>query len=241
MRISEEALYFAPGLFGVALSLWKGDWLRIENHSRIQIAHRPQFAASSPMAWMKIHANSPLDFTHLQVEALKGGIAMKAHRTQRAMRTLILSSTLLAPSMALAQHERPDQWYLFGAVGGWRGVGGVQAGLGIGYERLFFKGLGAGAEFEGFGFKENGVLASANASYHFRNFGAGKVVPFGTLGVTLAGLCSQGCEGAGGYNWGGGINYWFKPNRGLRAEFRDHMLALDIDSHKWEVRLGFAF
>jgi hypothetical protein len=195
------------------------------------------------MAWMKIHANSPLDSPHLHVEVLKGGIKMKAHRPQRAMRTLILSFTLLAPSMALAQHDRPDQWYLFGTVGGWREVGGVQAGGGIGYERLFFKGLGAGAEFEGFGLGESGVIASANASYHFRNLGAGKVVPFGTIGVSLAGLCASGCEGAGGYNFGGGINYWLKPNRGLRVEFRDHVLVIEPPdvSHKWELRLGFAF
>jgi hypothetical protein len=188
-----------------------------------------------------IHAISPLDSPHLQVEVLKGALTMKAHRTQRAMRTLILSFTLLGPSTAFAQHERPDQWYLFGTVGGWRQVGGVQAGGGIGYERLSFKGLGAGAEFESFkSSREGGIIASANVSYHLRNPGARKVVPFGTIGLSLAGL-GPGPEGAGGYNFGGGINYWFKPNRGLRAEFRDHMLALDTDTHKWELRLGFAF
>lgn len=166
---------------------------------------------------------------------------MKAHRIQGAMRILILSFTLLAPSMALAQHERPDQWYLFGTVGGWRGVGGTQTGAGIGYERLFFKGLGAGAEFEDFGFRANGVIASANVSYHLRNLGARKVVPFATIGVSLAGLGSEGWDAAGGYNFGGGFNYWVKPNRGLRVEFRDHMLAIDNDTHKWELRLGFAF
>jgi hypothetical protein len=142
--------------------------------------------------------------------------------------------------MAFAQDDR-NQWYLFGAVGGWKGFGSTQAGVGIGYERLFFKGLGAGAEFEAFGFKDSGYIGSANVSYHFRNLGAGKVAPFGTIGVSLAGLCESSCEGLGGYNFGGGINYWFKPNRGLRVEFRDHMLKYDEDTHKWEVRLGFAF
>jgi len=172
---------------------------------------------------------------------------MKAHRTPRAVRTLILSFTLLAPSMALAQHDSPNQWYLFGTVGGWTEVGGregsVQIGAGIGYERLFFKGLGAGAEFQAFGFHEDGFLASANVSYHLRNLGSRKFVPFGTIGVSLGGLCTYGCEGLGGYNFGGGFTYWVKPNRGLRAEFRDHILGYDAhtNSQKYEIRLGFAF
>jgi len=157
------------------------------------------------------------------------------------MRTLILAFALLAPSMAFAQHDSANQWYLFGSAGGWKGFGGAQAGAGIGYERLFFKGLGAGAEFEAFGSRHSGIIASTNVSYHLRNLGTGKVVPFGTIGVSLAGLCSSSCEGMGGYNFGGGINYWIKPNRGLRAEFRDHMLSYDQDTHKWELRLGFAF
>jgi hypothetical protein len=190
---------------------------------------------------MKIRANSPLDSSHLEVTALKGEMQMKAHVTQNAIWTLILAFTLLAPSMAFAQHDRADQWYVFGTVGGWKGFGGTQAGGGIGYERTFLKGLGAGAEFEGFGSRHSGFIASTNASYHFRNLGSGKAVPFVTTGVSLAGLCTPSCEGMGGYNFGGGVNYWVKPNLGLRAEFRDHALTYDDVTHKWELRLGFAF
>ena len=173
------------------------------------------------------------------MEHLMNSSARVAYRT--TLCTLILSFTLLAPSIALAQHTRPDQWHLFASGGGWSEFGGAQVGGGIGYERLFFKGLGAGADLEAFGGSTGGFLASANASYHFRGLGAGKVVPFGTIGVSLGQASKSDGDAMGGYNFGGGINYWIKPNRGFRAEFRDHMLAYDVDTYKWELRLGFAF
>jgi hypothetical protein len=104
---------------------------------------------------------------------------MRPNTTRIALRAIILSATLIFPSIASAQHEGSGQWYLFGAAGGWGQLGGAQAGVGMGYERLLYKGLGVGAEFEGYGDRLNapdgGVLASVNGSYHLRNLSPSQI------------------------------------------------------------------
>ena len=161
------------------------------------------------------------------------------------LRILFLFVTLLAPSMAFAQIEGKGQSYLVGTFGGWTGAGGWQVGAAIGGERLIYKGLAAGGEFGGFAAmpRYGGVVASANVSYHFRNPGTPRrLVPFATAGVSALGACGgSACIPAGGFNLGGGVNYWVKPHRGIRVEFRDHLLYDDGPTHKLEMRIGYAF
>jgi hypothetical protein len=183
-----------------------------------------------------LRANSPLDFPHLQVEPKEE--LMKTLQAGITLPAFVLAVALLLPSIALAQQDK-GQWYVFGAGGGQTGTGGVQVGGGIGHEWLLYKGLGLGVEGGGYGGSDARAVVSANGSYHFRQSASQKLVPFGTGGVSGLFACGDGCGAAGAFNFGGGINYWFRPNRGLRLEGRDYVL--DKSDHKWEIRVGFAF
>ena len=166
---------------------------------------------------------------------------MKALPTRITLPAFILSIIVLLPSVALAQQVGQGQWYAFGAVGYQTGVAGAQVGGGIGYERLLYKGLGLGGEFGGYVGPDARAVLSANGSYHFRQSASQKLVPFGTAGVSALAACGDACGASGAFNFGGGINYWFRPQRGLRLEFRDYVF-IDYDTvHKLEVRVGFAF
>jgi hypothetical protein len=197
---------------------------------------------------IKKSASSARCFPHSREESqlpiLEGNMT-----TQRSLvvRTMLLSVALWLPSMAFAQPSGAVQWNVFGATGGWTGIGGTQIGVGIGGERLLFKGLGIGFDVEGFGmnrFSSNygGMVFATNGSYHFKNVtSSGKLVPFGTGGFSAIGVCESECGGGSGFNLGGGVNYWFKPDRGLRVEFRDHVVYDYGAYHKLEVRFGFSF
>jgi hypothetical protein len=196
---------------------------------------------------MFLPANFPLDFPHLQEEPKRKnnhrflGGPMKTKKTGIALQAFVLSAVFLLPSVAFAQHEGKGQWYAFGAAGGQTDVGGVQVGGGIGYERLLYKGLGLGGEFEGFGGNDARAILSANGSYHFRQSASQKLVPFGTAGLSGVGACGDGCGAAGAFNFGGGINYWRQPHRGFRLELRDYVFDDYRVVHKWEMRIGFTF
>jgi hypothetical protein len=169
---------------------------------------------------------------------------MTSKNKHAAVVTLVLLTTFLLPSIAEAQDERTSQKYLFGAVGTWRGVDSPQMGGGFGYERIFRSGLGVGLEGEGFwGSGYGGGIGSANASYHFQRLTSSReIVPFGTFGVSAVGACGGSCLGFSGFNFGGGSTFWFTPDRGLRLEFRDHVLYNGGDSsQKMEMRFGFSF
>ena len=170
--------------------------------------------------------------------------AMTRARRQTLTRILLLFALLLFPLMAIAQNQRTGQGYLFAAVGGVNAESGVTAGGGAGFEKLFYKGLGAGLEVQGYGGNPygGGVTFSANGSYHFRTSGSSaKMVPFGTAGFSALGSCGDSCGGLTGFNFGGGVNYWITPGRGLRLEFRDHIFKPSDPIHKWEIRVGLAF
>jgi hypothetical protein len=167
--------------------------------------------------------------------------AMNTHRTNVTIGALLVMASLLFPGLAFSQHEGPGQRYVFGSVGGWEVAQGTPVGGGFGYERVFEGGGGIGFEGEGFGTSHyGGGLFSADGSYHFRNPGW-KVVPFGTAGYSGLVVCGYGCGGISGINFGGGVNYWIAPSRGLRLEFRDHVFFDDYAIHKYEARIGFSF
>jgi hypothetical protein len=173
---------------------------------------------------------------------------MKTRTPRTKIPTLLLLVSLVCPALAVAQHDGMGQGYLFGAAGKPVHVSrGTQVGAGIGFERLFGPGIGVGAELQGYGVNGGsggygGIRFTANGSYHFRA-SESKLVPLVTAGFTGDAVCSGGgCGGLSGFNFGGGVNYWIKPNRGLRLEFRDHVLSeYGYARHAPEFRVGFAF
>ena len=92
------------------------------------------------------------------------------------IRTLLLLTILLCPTLAFAQHDGMGQGYLFGAIGKSAYTSTTaQVGAGIGFERLFGPGIGAGLDFQGYGVggrngSYGGIRFTANGSYHFRDF-----------------------------------------------------------------------
>ena len=174
---------------------------------------------------------------------------------QRSLSQTLAITCLLLPSIALAQDkpqredfEKVTQGYVFSSVGKWTDDQSTLVGGGIGFERLIVKGFGLGGEVQingpvgGYG--SYGLLTfSGNGSYHFRNASrSGKLVPFVSGGYTGLAACSSECGGLNGFNVGGGINYWLKPSRGIRVEFRDHVFReYGYTIQKWETRFGFSF
>jgi hypothetical protein len=114
------------------------------------------------------------------------------------------------------------------------------AHFGGGGEGFLYKGLGLGAEagyltpWRDFG---NGIgLVSFNGSYHFNR--DRKLSPFVSGGYTL-GFRS---DTANLFNFGGGVNYWFRDRVGLRLEFRDHVYSeQSLNIHYLGGRIGFSF
>ncbi|MGA9773379.1 MAG: hypothetical protein WBV94_30390 [Blastocatellia bacterium] len=146
---------------------------------------------------------------------------------------------ILAQGLAFGQRssERKAWVYGFGGVGGGSDFDQnavINAGGGV--EGHFGNGAGIGAELgyiastrstgSGFG------LVSVNGSYHFNR--SGKAVPFLTGGGSVA------FAGAGGGNFGGGLNYWMTNRFGLRFEVRDHVFSSDR-AHTVVFRVGLSF
>ena len=165
------------------------------------------------------------------------------------MRRLIVGVLLLALVPGLGSAQTADQHkghgYAFFAPGVATGGGATTSTMhfGGGGEGLVYKGLGVGGEI-GYGtpwqsFSSGLGVFSANGSYHFlpRQRDA-KVVPFVTGGYTL--FFRSGAANL--FNFGGGINYWFREGVGLRLEFRDHVWpSSDQTGHYWGFRIGLAF
>lgn len=157
------------------------------------------------------------------------------------MRRMFLAILVVAllPVLAAAQ-DRPYSGlgYVFFAPGGASPGNNMLMHFGVGGEGFAYKGLAAGAEIGMLGPKEclsEGIgLFSPNASYHFnRN---AKLVPFVTGGYSLG--FRQGIGNM--VNFGGGVNYWFKPRLGLHLAFRDHLYPPE-NAHLWEFRFGLSF
>ena len=114
----------------------------------------------------------------------------------------------VAPGLASASGERTNT-FQFGGGG----------------EGRIYKGLGAGAElgylFPGKRFQDGFGLFSANGFYHFPSLiPSGKLIPFATGGYS-GGFTRE--WGENWFNFGGGVDYWFHQNVGLRLEVRDNV------------------
>jgi hypothetical protein len=144
--------------------------------------------------------------------------------------------------MAQASDEHKGQGDVFFAPGTTSPEAIGTMHIGGGGEALVCKGLGLGGEV--------GYLApwrsmgdgigtfSPDVSYHFRpRDGERKLVPFITGGYTL--FFRSGT--ANGFNFGGGVNYWFREHLGLRLEFRDNVSTTYATEHSLGFRVGLAF
>jgi hypothetical protein len=163
--------------------------------------------------------------------------------------TVLLIGMMLVANAALAQDEqRRGQGFAFGTAGGWTDdPGTLQVGAGIGGEKRVYKGFTLGADFSVAAAPPRDysvIVVSANGWYHFENARKfGKWDPFVTAGVSAVGACSDECGRGGGFNVGGGVQYWFRPKKSWRVEFRDHMISDSFSPvlHKWEFRVGLGF
>jgi len=165
------------------------------------------------------------------------------------MRSAITTSAVLMLIPMTVQAQAPDRGAGQGSV--FFGPGGVSGGsattasvhFGGNAEVLVYKGLAVGPEIgylapwhsmsDGIG------VLSANGSYNFFPRRAEqKAVPFVTGGYTL--FFRSGT--ANGFNFGGGVNWWFKPKVGLRLEFRDQVWPgrYSNAAHFFEFRVGVA-
>lgn len=150
---------------------------------------------------------------------------------------------LLVPLAALAQESEENRGlgyaYFAPGVSSPGGTGTFQ--VGAGGEGLVYKGLGVGGELGYVGpwntARDGLGVASANGSYHFSR--DKKLVPFVTGGYTLFFRSGH----ANLFNFGGGVDYWFRERLGLRLEVRDQVWpSLDSTTgHFWGVRIGLAF
>ena len=153
---------------------------------------------------------------------------------------ILLMTSIPAAAFGQSHGERRGWGYGFAGVGGTTGSNSdVLFTAGGGGERLLYHGLGIGGEIgylsaadslgEGIG------IGSVNLAYHFNH--SGKVAPFVTGGASAA---FRSGVGAGGGNFGGGIQYWPKDHFGLRFEVRDHVFSSD-SPHLFTFRVGVTF
>jgi hypothetical protein len=148
-----------------------------------------------------------------------------------------------------AQHSNG---YLFIAPGGLSVSGQTNSTvqLGAGGEVVLTRGIGLGIEGGALATTANftsTIMAavSPNGYYHFIHSRDAHVDPFVTVGYSA--FMRKGIQNL--FNYGVGVNYWFRPSLGMRLEFRDHIhyfgAGLDSPSgfwaHYWGVRIGVVF
>ena len=109
-------------------------------------------------------------------------------------------------------------------------------------KRVLGKGIGVGAEVGAVGTRQYfgdsvvGVF-SPNGYYHFVHGKDIKIDPFVTGGYTLIFRSGH----ANLFNFGGGMNYWFRRRLGGRLEVRDQVHTEGASVHYWGIRFGLAF
>ena len=159
------------------------------------------------------------------------------------MRHAIFASILLGV-FAGALDAQPSNGYVFFAPGGVTCCGHTAMTLqfGVGVEGVLAKGIGVGAEVGALGTRQYfgdsvvGVF-SPNGYYHFVHGKDIRSDPFVTGGYTLIFRSGH----ANLFNFGGGLNYWFRGRLGFRSELRDQVLTDGSSLHYWGVRFGLAF
>lgn len=163
----------------------------------------------------------------------------------------MLRASLWILLLAGAAWAQGSNGYVFFAPGGVSCCGhtAMTVQFGAGGEAVLGWGIGVGAEIAALGtrqdFADSVVGAfSPNGYYHFVHGRRAKADPFVTAGYTL--LFRSGHTNL--FNFGGGVNYWFRPKLGARVEFRDFVYHSGggfgfngTTINYWGVRVGLAF
>ena len=161
-----------------------------------------------------------------------------------------LATAVLACGILSAQQSNG---YVFAGAGGISTAGQTGKVLygGLGAEAIVGSGFGLGLEggvirqvSQGW----HGLLAlvSTNLYYHFVH-GLDQTDPFVTVGYSSAfrGAHHEADLDRGQanlVNFGGGMNYWFRPNTAVKVEFIDNVRPnRGPNASYWEFRLGLAF
>lgn len=77
-------------------------------------------------------------------------------------------------------------------------------------------------------------IGSMNGYYHFRHGRTPRFDPYASMGYSV--LFRDGFTNL--FNYGGGLNYWVRPDLAFRTEFRDRTGA---GMHLWSFRFGISF
>jgi len=146
---------------------------------------------------------------------------------------LLLGSVL--PALAA---DPAGQGYLFVAPGVITGGGDTDASIhfGGGGEGFIHKNIAVGGEL-GYAARWADLggglgVFSLDGSYHFAR--REKLSPFVTAGYSLGFRSGH----TNLFNYGFGVNYWFKQRQGVRFEFRDHV---NDTGHIVDFRIAYAF
>ncbi len=160
------------------------------------------------------------------------------------MRRLSLLTLLLLAACSTAVAQR-SHGFFFIAPGGVSAPGfdfdATTLHLGVGGVFLIARGIGIGVEAGPVTPAQDVTavvgLASLNGVYHFPVHDS-RVDPFAGAGYSIA------FRGGtfNGFNFGGGLNFWFLNRVGLRLEFRDHVFQpAGVTVHNYGIRFGLAF
>jgi hypothetical protein len=155
---------------------------------------------------------------------------------------VVVAVAVLAPLSLAAQSSHG---YVFVAPGGVSGGGATRSTLhgGAGFEALVWRrwaGVGAEAGWVGpIRQLGSGVgVLSPNGYFHFGGDRARGIDPFVTAGYTM--FFRRETESL--FNFGAGLNWWFRDSTGLKFEFRDHVDSEGrVTAHFWGFRFGVTF
>jgi hypothetical protein len=156
--------------------------------------------------------------------------------------TLFVLALMPALGLAQASDYSKGHGYAYFAPGASSPSSVAYAHLGAGGEGFFTRNIGAGVELgyltpmqswsDGIGTLSPNLVARFRAKD--KNH---KLEPFVTGGYTF--FFRSGT--ASGVNFGGGVNYWFKDNVGLRLEVRDNVWTQYATIHYVGFRVGVTF
>ena len=161
---------------------------------------------------------------------------------KRLTSTLVVLVFLPALASAQASDYSKCHGYAYFAPGASSPSSVAYAHVGAGGEGFFTRNLGAGVELgyltpmrswsDGIGTLSPDLVARFRAKD--KNH---KLEPFVTGGYTLFFRSGSAC----GVNFGGGVNYWFNNNVGLRLEVRDNVWTQNGTIHFVDFRVGVTF
>lgn len=153
--------------------------------------------------------------------------------------------TVVAGIAAVTLPAQSSHGYVFVAPGGLSAGSGTQATLhgGGGFEALVWRRwAGVGAEAGWIGPIQRlgsglGTL-SPNGYFHFGGDRLRGIDPFVTAGYSM--FFRRNAESL--FNFGGGLNWWFRDDVGLKFEIRDHVDPERFRTdHFWGFRFGVTF